>query len=156
AKLGRLLEAHRRARLGHSLLHFLKQFRLLPFEHQAQAADLLAIVLTVDAEIARSGALADAVQDARPKPAPARIVFFDVKLAGAELEDPLQNLQRRPQTLGAGERTIELHATPPGATCDLHSWKIFARANLQIRKRLVVLEIDIEARLNVLDQPGLH
>ena len=62
------------------------------------------------AEVARGGALVDAVQQARPEPPPARVVLLDVERAGAELEDPLQHLDRRPQALGAGERAVELDA----------------------------------------------
>src|SRR5262249_47463447 len=152
----RLFVALRGAGVGHRLLHLLDELFLLPFEHEPQRADLLSIGFLGHAEIARRRALPDAVQKARPEPAPARIVFLDVERAGAEFEDALQHLDRRPQALGAREGTVELDAAPPRRPRELHARVILAHADLQVREALVVFQVDVEARLDVLDQPGLH
>ncbi|MBI3412128.1 MAG: HigA family addiction module antidote protein [Planctomycetes bacterium] len=156
AQPGRFFELCGRARLGHRPLHFLEQLPLLAFQHQTQAADLLAVVFAADAEVARRRALPDAVQEARAKPAPARIVFLDVERASAELEDPLQNLEGGPQALGAGERAIQFDAAPPRVARELDARIILAHANLQIREGLVVAQPDVEAWLNVFDESGFH
>ena len=39
---------------------------------------------------------------------------------------------------------------------ELDAGKILARGDLQVRKRLVVLQILVVLRLDVLDQPGFH
>ena len=69
AQPGRFFELQLRARLGHRLFELLEQLVLLAFQHHAQPANLLAVFFLGDAEVARGRALADAVQDARPKPA---------------------------------------------------------------------------------------
>ena len=109
-----------------------------------------------DAEVARGGTLADAVQQARPEPAPALVVRLDVERAGAELEDALQHLDRLPQALGAGERAVELDAAAPRRARELDAREVLADADLQVGERLVVLQLDVEARLDVLDQPGFQ
>src|SRR5262249_29870476 len=150
------LELERGAGRLHLLLHLGDQLVLLAFEHQPQRADLLAVVLLGDAEVARGGTLADRVQDARPEPAPALVVLLDVQRARAELEDALEYLHGGAQALGAGERAVELDAPPPRVAGELDARELLADADLQVRERLVVLEIDVEARLHVLDEAGLQ
>ena len=128
----------------------------LPLEDQAETANLLAIIFPGDAEVAGGGALADAVQDAGAKPAPAVVLGGDIQRAGAKLEDALEHLHRRPEALGAGEGAIELHAAAARRARELDARKLLANADLQVRERLAVLEIDVEARLNVLDEAGFH
>ena len=113
------------------------------------------------AEVARGRTLADAVQQARPKPTPAVVVGADVQRTGAELEEALQHLHRLPQRAGAGERAVELDAAPPRRPRELDAREFFAYSDLQIGKCLVVLQLDVETRLHVLDEPrfekqGVH
>ena len=108
------------------------------------------------AEIARCRALTDAVQQARPKPAPAAVVGVDVQRAGAELKDALQHPDGVAQRAGAGERPIEPDAAAARLARELDAREVLADADLQIGKCLVVLQPDVEARLNVLDEPCFH
>src|SRR5262249_39670495 len=80
----RLLVALHGAGIGHRLLHLPDQLLLLSLQNHAQGTNLLAIRFLGDAEVARRRALMDAVQEARPEPAPARIVLLDVQRARAE------------------------------------------------------------------------
>ena len=54
------------------------------------------------------------------------------------------------------ERAVEPDAPAPRRARELHARIVLTHADLQIRKRLVVLELDVETGLNVLDEPGLH
>src|SRR5262249_45223232 len=108
------------------------------------------------AEIAGRGTLMNRVQDAGPEPAPARIVRFDVERASTELENALQHLDGIAKAGSAGERPVEADAAPPWIAGKFHARKLFADANLQVGKSLVVLELDIEPRLDVLDEPGFE
>src|SRR5262249_43590421 len=144
------------ARLFHFLLHFGDQLGLLAGQHHAQSSDLLTIFFPGDAKVARGGALVDAVQNAGPEPAPARIVFLDIQRAGAEFENALQDVDGEPQALRAREGTIQFDAPAPWGPRELHARKIFTDANLQIGKGLVVFQVDVEAGLNVLHQPCFH
>ena len=95
-------------------------------------------------------------EQAGAKPAPARVVFLDVQRAGAELEDPLQDLDRPAQALGPRERAIELDAAVERLAGEVDAGKVLAGRDLQVGKRLVVLEVAVVLGLNVLDQPRLH
>src|SRR5262249_37162160 len=89
-------------------------------------------------------------------PAPAAVLGIDVQRAGAELEQTLQHLHRLTQTASTGEGAIELDAAAAWHASEFDTRKVLAHSNLKIRKRLVVLQLDIEARLHVLDEPGFH
>src|SRR5439155_8995814 len=95
-------------------------------------------------------------QNAGPEPAPARILLFYIQRAGAEFEDTLKDVDGEPQAFSAGEGPVKLDAAAPRRSRELHARKILTDPNLQIRKRLVVLQIDVKARLNVLYQPSFH
>ena len=110
AEPGGLLELQVLARRLHLLLHLGEHHVLLAVEEEPEAADVGAVRLAVDPQVARGGALVDRVEQAGPEPPPARVALLDVQRAGAELEDPLQDLDRPAQALGAGERPVELHA----------------------------------------------
>ncbi len=73
-----------------------------------------------------------------------------------ELEEPLQHIHRVLQALGTGERTVEPHTTAARRAGELDAWIVLTHADLQVGKRLVVLQADVEARLNVLDEPGFQ
>src|SRR5581483_7680634 len=103
-------------------------------------------------EIARRRALVNIVQDARPKPTPALILGINVERASAESKNTLQNLQSGTEAFGAGEGPIELDAAPARIAGEFNARKRLPNSNLQIRECLVVLQIDIEARLNVLHE----
>ena len=81
-------------------------------------------------------------------------LFVDVQRAGAELEDLLQHLHRAAQAAGAGERPVELRAPLVRLAGELDAGKILAGGDLQVRKRLVVLQVLVVLGLDVLDQPG--
>src|SRR5262245_37795849 len=128
----RPLELHLRAGVEHFLLHLAKQTVLLPFQDHAQGADLLTVILLADAEVTRSGALVDAVQETRTEPAPARVLGVDVQRAGAELEQALEHLHGVAQALGAGERPVEANTPATRRARELDAREIFANADLQI------------------------
>ena len=109
-----------------------------------------------DPQVARGRALVDRRQQARPKPPPALVVRLDVERAGAKLEHLLQHLHRPAQAAGAGERAVQLHAAGARLARDFDARKILVRRDLQVGKALVVAEVAVELRLNVLDQPRFH
>ena len=136
--------------------HLVQQGLLLAFQELLQAVDALAIVLLGDPQVAGGRALADRGQQARAEPTPARILLGDVQRAGAELEDLLQDLQGAPQAAGVGERPVELRAAVAGRAGDFHAGKFLVRVDFQVGKGLVVAEVAIVFRQDVLDQPGFH
>src|SRR5262249_51592071 len=150
------LELEGGARLPHLLLHLVDQLLLLSLQYEPQRPDLLAILLLRDAEVARGRALVDAVQEAGAEPAPARVFLLDVERAGAELEDALEYLHRVAQALSARERPVEPHAAPARAARELDPRELLADADLQIGEGLVVFQLDVETRLDVLDKPRFH
>ena len=156
AEPGRLLESERRRRGDHVRAHFLEEPLLAPFEERLQPVDVLAILLLRDAQVAGGGALADRSQQAGAEPAPLFVVGVDVERAGAKLEDPLQHHDRSAQASGTRERAVELHSFAPRRACEFDPRKILVGRDLQIRERLVVLEIAVESGLNVLDEPAFE
>src|SRR5262249_46133405 len=156
AEPGRLLELEVGGGLTLLAFHARQELLLLAFQHHAEGADLAAVVLLADAEVARGGALADGGEQTGAGPAPAVVVLGDVQGAGAELEDALQNLHGVAERAGAGERPVELDALAARLAGELDAGEVLADADLQIREGLVVLQLDVETRLDVLDQPGLH
>src|SRR5260370_22756949 len=79
AQPGRLFELQGGTRFIHGLLHLLEELIFFAFKHQAQAADLFSVLFLADPEIARRRTLVNAVQDARPEPAPARALVLNVE-----------------------------------------------------------------------------
>ena len=156
AQAGGLFELELLRRRLHLGPHLVEQLLAVAFEKQLQPLDVLAILFLRDAQVAGGGALIDRRQQAGPEPAPALVVGFDVERAGAELEDPLQDLHRAAEAAGAGERAVELHAAGARLAGDLDAREIFVRGDLQIGKGFVVAEVAVELRLDVLDQPGFH
>ena len=129
---------------------------LLAVQEQLQAADVGAVGLAVDPQVARGGALVDRVEQAGAEPPPARVVLLDVQRAGAELEDPLQDLDRPAQALGPRERAVELDAAVERLAGEVDAGEVLAGGDLQVGEGLVVLEVAVVLGLDVLDQPGLH
>ena len=121
-----------------------------------KAPDVRAVALAIDSQVARGRALVDRREQAGAKPLPARVVFLDIQRAGAELEDPLENLDRPAQALGPRERAVQLDAPVERLTGEVDAGKVFARRDLQVGKRLVVLEVAVVLGLNVLDQARFH
>ena len=119
AEPGGLLELEGLARLLHLLLHLREDDVLLAVEEEAEPADVLAVGLAVDPQVARGGALVDRVQQAGAEPPPAGVVLLDVERAGAELEDLLEDLDRPAQALGPGERAVELDPRSSGSRVKL-------------------------------------
>ena len=156
AEPGRLFELELlRGRL-HLRPHLVQQGLLLAFQELLQAMDALAVVLLRDPQIAGGRALPDRGQQAGPEPPPARIFLGNVQRAGAELEDLLQDLQGAAQAAGIGERPVELRAAVAGRAGDFHAGKFLVRVDFQVGKGLVVAEVAIVFRQDVLDQPGFH
>src|SRR5207249_358909 len=129
AQPGRLLEQHGGASRLHLGLHLADQLLFFAFQDESQGANLFAVILFGDAEIARGRTLADAVQEARPEPAPALVVGVDVELTGAKLKDALQHLNRGAQTLGAGERPVEPDTAAARRARELDAREILPCAN---------------------------
>src|SRR5207248_1005050 len=73
-----------------------------------------------------------------------------------ELEDALEHLDGVPQRAGAGEGAVQLDAAAAGRARELDAREVLADADLQVREGLVVLEVDVEARADVLDEAGLQ
>ena len=96
------------------------------------------------------------MQQAGAEPAPARVVLLDVERAGAELEDPLEDLDRPPQALGPRERAVELDAPVERLAGEVDPREVLAGRDLEVGERLVVLEVVVVLGLDVLDQPGFH
>ena len=140
----------------HLLLHLGEHGVLLAVEEEAEAADVGPVRLAVDPEVARGGALVDRVEQAGAEPAPAGVALLDVERAGAELEDLLEHLDRPAEALGAGERAVELHAAVERLAGEVDAGEVLAGRDLEVRERLVVLEVLVVLRLDVLDQPGFH
>src|SRR5262249_5963960 len=88
-------------------------------------------------------------------PPPALVGRLDVELAGAELEDPLEDIDRHLQAAGAGERAVEANALATRLSGDLDPRELLAGPYLEVGERLVVLEIFVEPRSQVLDHPRL-
>ena len=81
---------------------------------------------------------------------------FDIQAAGAELEDPLQHLDRSTQRAGVGERTVQLDPLVSRLARDFDPRKILAGGDHQVGKRLVVLLFLVVLGLHILDQPRFH
>ncbi len=156
AQRGGLLELQRLRRFLHLVTQLSQQPLLVAVQEHLQPLDVLAVVLLADPQIAGRGALLDGGQQARAEPPPALVGFFDVQAAGAELEDLLQHLDRTAQAPADGERTVQLDASILRLARQLDAREILAGGDHQVRKRLVVLQVVVVLRLDVLDQPGLH
>ena len=98
----------------------------------------------------------DAVQNAGPKPTPTRIIRLDVQRASAEFENALQHVDRQAKTLRTGKRAVEFDPVTPGSSGEFHAREFFPGPDLQIRKRFVVLEINVKTGLDILDQARFH
>src|SRR5262249_57472607 len=96
-----------------------EQRALLPLQDQQQGPGVSGVVLLGEAEVARSGALADAVEQARPEPPPPFVIRANVEGTGAELEYSLEHLDRRPQAPGTGEGSVQLDPAAAGLACEL-------------------------------------
>src|SRR5262249_31003627 len=110
----------------------------------------------VDAEVARGGALVDRVEKAGSEPSPAGVVLLDVERAGAELEDLLEDLDRAAEALGPGERAIQLNVAVERLAGEVDAGEALAGGDLEVGERLVVLQLGVVPRLDVLDEPGFH
>ncbi len=153
---GGLLELQFRGRGGHVFAHLAQEGLSFPFEKRLQAVDVLAVFLPRNPQVARRRTLAGGSQQARAKPSPARIAFVDVQGAGAKLEDLLQNRHRPAQRPRIGERSVKFRAALLRRARDADAGIVFVGADFQVGKRLVVAEVAIEFRQEVLDEPGLH
>ena len=152
----RPLELERLRGLQHFLVHLGEQLLFAAVEKGLQPVDVLAILLLRNPQVAGSGALVDRGQQARAEPTPLLVVGVDVECAGAKLEDPLQHHDRPAERSGARERPVEFHPLLSRRPRELDSWKILVGRDLQVGKGLVVLEVGVEPRLDVLDESALE
>src|SRR5439155_6140227 len=129
-----LLELRGRARFFHGLLQLAQETVLFSLQHQAQRADLAAVIFAADAKVTGRRALVDTVQDARAEPAPALILGIDIEAAGAELEDALQNLQGGAQALGARAGPVKLDRPPSWRSRKFDPRERLAHAELWVGK----------------------
>ena len=94
------------------------------------------------------------MEQAGPEPPPARVVLLDVQRAGAELEDLLQDVDGAAEALGPRERAVELDAAVERLAGEVDAGEVLAGGDLQVGEGLVVLEVAVVLRLDVLDEPG--
>ena len=83
------------------------------------------------------------------------VAVDDLQLAGAELEDLLQGVDRVAQAGGADERPVQLAALEPRLAGDVHAGEVVGGGDLEVGEGLVVAEPLVVRRLDVLDQPVL-
>src|SRR5208337_679817 len=129
---------------------------LLAVEEETQPLNVATVSFPVDPQVAGRSALIDRRQQAWPEPPPAHVVLLDIEGASAELEDPLQDLDRPAQALGPGKWAVELDARVLGFAGEVDPRKILAGGDLEIGEALVVFEVVVVLRLDVLDQPSFH
>ncbi len=103
-------------------------------------------------------ALADRVEQARPKELVARVVFLNVEMAGAELEHPLQQLQRFAQGVDTGEGPEDLGALElsiAGRAGDEDARELVAHGDGDVGEALAIREAFVVLGLDVLDETVL-
>src|SRR5690606_16854540 len=122
----------------------LEETFLLTVQKEPKPLDIFAVILFGDLEVTGSSALIDAVKEAGPIPLPLRVLGFDVQRAVAELENPLQDLDRSAERLGVGKWTIQLDTPVCWLTGKLDAGEVFMRGDLQVGEGLIVFEVDIE------------
>ena len=156
ANAGRFFELQLLRRQPHLVSQFFQQPVFLAVEEHPQPANVFAVILFTDPQVAGSRALVDARQQTGPKPAPAFVLFVDVERAGAEAKNLLQHGDGAAEFLGVRERPVKFRSRTLRSAREFDARKIFRRRDFQIGERFVVLQFLIEARLNVLDQPGFQ
>ena len=146
-----LLELEPLAGLAHLLLQLLEHDLFFAVEEETQPLNVATVSFPIDPQVAGRCALIDRRQQARPEPPPARVVLLDVERAGAELEDPLQDLDRPAQALGPGKWAVELDPRVLGFAGEVDPRKILASGDLEIGEALVIFEVVVVFRLDVFD-----
>ncbi len=156
AEPGGLFELEGLAGLFHLGFHLGEDDVLLAVEEEAEPADVLAVRLFIDPEVARRSALVDRVQEAGAEPAPAGVTLLDVERAGPEFEDFLEDLDRPPKALGSREWAVELDPSVEWLPGEVDPGEVVAGGDLEDKERLIVLEILIMLGLDVLDEAGFE
>ena len=154
-----VLEAPVRGGLLHLRLQLARQHAPLGAEESQEAVHVAAVALARHAVGARRGALADRVKEAWPEAAVGRVVGLDVELAGAVLEDALQQGHRGAQRMHAGERPEHARPLEPRVgriAGDVDPGELVADRDGEVREGLVVAEQLVEPRVDVLHQPALE
>ena len=125
--------------------------RLLPaLEEQLHLGDVGAVVVLRDGLDAGALALLDVVQEARSLERP--LAVLDLDGAGPEREEPADEVHR---LVDAGRRRVrpEVAAAVVGELARaFHAREVVTEGDLDVRVALVVLEADVEARLEPLDE----
>ena len=143
-----------RRRAGHLLAERLDQRLLAALEEQLDLLDVGAVVGLRDGLDAGALAALDVVQEARPLERP--LAVLDVDRAGPEREQPPDEVHR---LVDARRRRVrpEVAAAVVGQLAGpLDAREVVAERDLDVRVALVVLEPDVEARLEALDEVGLE
>ncbi len=146
---GRLVVGPLRGR-RHLALERGHQRLLAALEEQLDLGDVGAVVVLRDGLDARALAFLDVVQEARPLERP--LAVLDLDRAGPEREEPADEVHR---LVDAGRRRVrpEVAAAVVGELArPLHPREVVAERHLDVRVALVVLQADVEARLEALDE----
>ncbi len=142
--------------LGHLLSELAENHRAFgPQESYKVAYNEFFVLGFFDFGGAGSGALLDTVQNAGAKEPAFRVVFADVQLAGSELEDFLQDYEHLSEVFGPGEGSEQPASAMAGLAGDIDPRKIVAGGDFEVGKCLVVHEVGVVRRPDVLDQAGL-
>ena len=129
--------------------------RAFGLEELDQVPDDFAVVLFADAVAAGSGALVNAVKQARAEKPPLVVGGANLQATGAKPKDLLEDHHHGPQVVDGRERPEEAAAAIAGIAGDVHAGKFLPRGDLQIREGLVIDQVGVVRRADVLDQPGL-
>ena len=147
-----VLEAvRRRAHLG---LEGLDERLLTTLEEELHLRDVGAVRVLRDRLDARTLALLDVVQEARPLERP--LAVLDVDRAGPEREQPPDQVHRLVDAHGGGIRPEVAAAVVRELPGPLDAREVVGQRDLDVRVALVVLEPDVEPWLEPLDEVGFE
>ena len=126
----------------------------MALEEEHHLVDVVAIRGLVDGLDARALAALDVVQEAWPRERP--LALGDVDRAGAEREDPADEVHRLVDAARRRVRPEVAAAVGRQLAGPLDAREVVGERDLDERVGLVVLEADVEARLEALDEVRLE
>ena len=138
----------------HLDLERLDQRLLAALQEQLDLLDVGAVVVLRDGLDARALAALDVVQEARPLER--ALPVLDVDRAGAEREQPADEVHRLVHARRRGVRPEVAAAVVHELARPLDAREVVAQRDLDVRVALVVLEPDVEAGLEPLDEVRLE
>ncbi len=121
-------------------------------EKERHAAQILAVLGRRHAVVAGRLAAADVVFQARADMAVLRVAFENIQVAGAVFEDALEDAQCGAQPAAADKRSVELAARATAVARDAHAREGFVPGDFDEREVNVALRVEVERRLEVLDE----